>query len=98
MSVVRAAEYERDKREFFTKHHNDFQCESKGTSAEFYDKLYTFVDGAVWHEVMMKVDVEVETEIYFVKLKVPVELFQVEYYNSDTSENKFYYEKWDHTK
>lgn len=75
MPVVHVDEYTFDKKDFFAKHHNRFECETKGSSAEYYQKTYTFDDGVKWYETMRKIDTEAIAEIYYLKFKVPVELF-----------------------
>lgn len=94
MNIVKYDEYEYDKKMFFRKHYNDFQCETRGSSAEYYIKTYTFVDNAVWYEIMQKKIVEQELEINYCHIKVDIELLETEYWNSDNSDSKYYYEPW----
>lgn len=47
---------------------------------------------------MSRVIEEVEVEIYLCKVKTTVDLFKVEFYNSDDGESNYYYNPWDHTK
>ena len=95
MNIVRYNEYESDKVAFFKKHKNDYQCETQGSSAEYYRKTYVFADGAIWYEVMQQKYVETEVEIYYCNIKTEVCLFETEYWSSDNAESKYYYEPWE---
>lgn len=95
MNIVKSEKYEQDKRIFFKKHNNDFQCETQGSSAEYYRKTYIFTDGAVWYEIMQQKYIETDVEIYYCHSKVELCLFETEYWNSENAESKYYYEPWD---
>ena len=92
--IVKNIDYEQEKDEFFKRHHNAFNVTTKGQDAEYYTKTYTFEDQAIWYEVMRKVTVEAEGEIYFCKFRMPVELFETEYWSTDNSKSNKYYEPW----
>lgn len=94
--LVTSHEYEEDKKLFFRKHKNNFECETQGSSAEYYRKTYTFKDGAVWYEVMTKEEVEDTVEIYKCNVKVKADMFKTEYWNTDDAASKIFYEPWDH--
>ena len=95
--IVKVDEYLNDKKSFFSKHNNDFNCETEGSSAEYYRKTYIFADNAIWYEVMRKVYEPVEIEKYFCIFRYDLELFETEYWSTDNADSKKYYEKWDHT-
>ncbi len=94
MKIVRSAEYEDMKKSFFRKHKEDFQCDTRGSSAENYRKTYSFKDGATWYEVMTKETVTERVEIKFCNVKVSVDMMKIEFWNSDESSSKVYYESW----
>lgn len=92
MQIVDYDTYVSEKQAFFKKHKNNFTKHETGSSAEHYSKIYTFQDGNSWYEVMTREYAKVELPDY--KCKVSVDLFRVEYYNSEESGSKFYYEPW----
>lgn len=94
MNIVTYDEYNSDKIAFFKRHDNDFELQTEGTSAEYYRKTYSFSDEAVWYEVSRKVYIPIEQKVRLVDVKIDVELLETEYYNSQESESKYYYEKW----
>ena len=95
MKIVRRAEYEDMKKSFFRKRNNDFQCDTRGSSAENYHKTYSFKDGATWYEVMTRETVTERVEIIFCNVNVSVDMMKIEFWNSDESSSKVYYEPWD---
>lgn len=92
--IVTFNEYESDKKEFFRKHHNDFHVDVHGTSAENYAKNYNFSDGSTWYEVMTRKEICETVEVYKCNVRVKLDMFQTEYWNSDDSTSKFYFEPW----
>ena len=95
MNIVRNAEYEDIKKSFFRKHKGDFQCDTRGSSAENYYKTYSFKDGATWYELMTKETVTERVEIKFCNVNVTVDMMKIEFWNSDESFIKVYYAPWD---
>lgn len=95
MQIVRSAEYEEMKKSFFRRHKGDFQCDTRGSSAENYNKTYSFKDGASWYEVMTRETVTDRVEIKFYNVPVSVDMMKIEFWNSDDSSSKVYYEPWD---
>ena len=97
--TVTYTEYRHDKDVFFRKHRNDFECETSPMD-EYgkYYKTYVFKDGAVWYETMFPeyVKQEIETEVKLVKVKTEIEIkmFVTEFWNTDNSESKKYYERF----
>lgn len=92
--IVKIEEYNDDKKEFFRKHHNNFNCETEGNSAEYYRKTYVFADGAIWYEVMRKVYETVEVEKFYCKINCDIELFETEYWSTDYPDSQKCYEPW----
>ena len=92
--VVTAKQYEEEKKLFFIKHNYDFNVETTGRSAEYYRKTYSFEDGAVWYEVMTYEDVTEEVEIKYCLVTVTVAMMRIEFWNTENSESKYYYEPW----
>lgn len=94
--IVRQSEYENDKQAFFSSHRNDWKQSTHGNSAEDYQKTYAFSDGAVWYESMTKETVEelVYLETYKCSIKVRVDVMRIEYWSTDDSRSKCYYEQW----
>lgn len=92
--IVTYQEYNDEKQAFFRKHKNDYELETQGGSAEYYRKTYAFKDKAVWYEVMMKQTVSERVEVYKCNVNVELDMLQTEYWSSDDSKSKFYYEPW----
>lgn len=95
MQVVRSSEYEEMKKSFFSRHRGDFQCDTRGSSAENYRKTYSFKDRAIWYEVITRQTVAKRVEIKFCNIPVSVDMMRIEFWNSDESSSKVYYEPWD---
>ena len=93
--IVSEQDYNDAKRMFFRLHDNDFECETQGSSAEYYRKTYVFKDKAIWYEVMMR-ETTIET-IEYKKCKVPVQIdvMKTEYWNSNDSTSCVWYQPWD---
>lgn len=93
--TVSYKEYNEDKKRFFKKHKNDFQCETSPMDGYGrYYKVYSFADGAQWYENMSPTYETAEVEIKMVTVKVEVKMFRTEYYSTDDSTSKYYYEKF----
>lgn len=94
MTVI-ALEYNQDKQEFFQKHNSEFQS-STSPMDEYgrYSKTYVFEDGATWYESMYPTYEKGIAEIKGVKVEVEVKLFATEYWSTDNSSSKVYYNKF----
>ena len=93
--TVSYKEYNEDKKSFFKKHKNDFQCETSSVDGNGrYYKVYSFADGAQWYENMSPTYEATEVEIKMVTVKVEIKMFRVEYYDTDNAISKYYYEKF----
>ena len=87
--------YSEDKKAFFKKHKNDFQCETSSMDGyDRYYKVYSFNDGAQWYENMSPTYETAEVVIKMVTVKVEVKMLRIEYYNTDDAISKCYYEKF----
>lgn len=95
MDIVTEHEYNDIKRAFFRKHNNEFQCETEGSSAEYYNKTYVFDDGAVWYEVMQKQTVMAQAKYHNVEFPAEVEVMETEFWSNEDSESKYWYQAWD---
>lgn len=97
--TVSCTTYRYEKHRFFKRHKNNFECETSSMD-EYgrYNKTYTFKDGAIWYETMFPeyVKQELETEVKLVKVKTEIEIkmFVTEFWNTDNSESKKYYERF----
>lgn len=92
---VKYEEYEEDMSKFFAKHNHDFKIDTSPiTSKGTYSKTYMFSDGAVWYEHMSPVKEEVDVEVHNTKVSVKIKLLRTEYYSSENSKSKYYYEKF----
>ena len=93
--TVNYKQYNEDKKVFFQKHNYDFQCETSSMDGYGrYYKVYSFTDGAQWYENMSPTYESAEVEIKMVVVTVEVKMFRTEYYNTDDSTSKCYYEKF----
>lgn len=93
--TVTYTEYRHDKDVFFRKHRNDFDCETSPMD-EYgrYHKTYTFKDGAIWYETMFPEYVKQNVEIKLCNVEIEIKMFVTEFWNTDKSETKRYYEKF----
>ena len=94
MNIVDDTEYNELKHRFFSNHNNDFQCETEGTSAEYYRKTYIFTDGAIWYEVMQKKTIDAKAKVYNIEVPTEVDVFETEFWSSSDAESKYCYEPW----
>lgn len=87
--------YKEEKMAFFNKHNNDFRCETSSMD-EYgrYWKTYFFEDGARWYEIMSPEYVTQVIEIKMCKVEVGVKMFRTEFWNTDSSIPRYYYEKF----
>ena len=87
--------YNEERKAFFKKHHNYFNCETSYMDCYGrYHKVYSFADGAQWHEIMSPEYVSREVEIKMCKVMVEVKMFRTEFWSTDNSSSKYYYEKF----
>ena len=84
------------KQKFFRKHDSDFTIRTS-TMNEYggYHKEYVFSDGAIWYEVYDRItrEVIVDTD-YNCKVKVDVEFFRTESWNTDNAKSVYMYEQF----
>ena len=93
--TVNYEQYSNEKKDFFNKHDNDFRCETSSMD-EYgrYYKTYIFTDDAIWYEVMGPTYETVEVEVKMVKMNIEVKMFRTEFWNTDDSKSKYYFEKF----
>ncbi len=97
--IVNYNTYNKEKKAFFKKHHNNFICDTSSMD-EYgrYRKIYTFEDGAQWYEEMSPEYVSQEIEVKMCKMNIEVKMFRTEFWNTDDASSKYYYEKYDYKK
>lgn len=87
--------YSADKKAFFNKHKNNFDCmTTQMDQYGRYGKIYNFEDGAIWYENMAPTYETAEVMVKLVPIKVEVKMFRTEYYSTDDATSKYYYEKF----
>lgn len=97
--TVKYEEYIQDKQAFFNKHDNEFTIQTSSMDEySRYHKEYIFDDGAIWYESYspewFTQTVEVDVKGVAIKTDVEVKLFRTEFWNTDNSSSKYYYEKY----
>lgn len=93
--TVTDVRYRYEREMFFRKHNCDFEVQtSQMDEYGMYHKEYIFADGAIWYEVMSPEYVKEEVNIKLCKVTVEVKMFRTEFWSSDDSVSKFYYEKF----
>lgn len=87
--------YNELKKDFFKKHHNDFRIDT-GMLNEYdgWNKTYIFEDGAAWYEVYSKVVEPIEVEVRYCKVRGVATLLKTEFWSSDDSKSRYYYEEY----
>ena len=92
--TVTYTEYSEDRKNFFSKHNNDFSVETSSMD-EYgrYWKTYNFEDGAQWFEAMCPTYEQADVEIKKVLVHVQVKMLRTEYWNTEAG-SKCYYEKF----
>ena len=93
--TVNYKEYEELRKRFFEKHNYDYRIETS-VMDEYgnYHKEYIFEDDAIWYESYKHTYEKVEVEIKKVKVNVEVKLFCTEFWNTEDSKSKYFYEKF----
>lgn len=94
MNTVCYEKYNKEKIKFFRKHKSCTELTSPMSADCSYHKEYVFEDGAVWYEVMSIENVPVEVEVKFCKVRQNIKMFRTEFWSSDDSISKYYYEQY----
>lgn len=85
--------YKQIKDEFMAKH----TCERKVYTSPLvdnkYHKDYCYSDGANWSEITELVEEVVVVVVHSIRTKVTVKLWKTEYFSTDDSKSRYYYEK-----
>lgn len=92
--TVNYKQYESEKVAFLKKH-SWIDC-STSPMDEYgrYHKEYICEDGSIWYEVMGPEMVSEVVEIKKAQVKVEVKMFRTEFWSSDDSSSKYYYEQF----
>lgn len=85
--------YNQMKSDFMNKHKGALKIYTKPLEYNRYYKDYCFQDGATWSEISWLVEEVVEVMIRNIKTRVSVKLWKVEYFSTDDSKSRYYYEK-----
>lgn len=93
--TVNYKEYEELKKRFFEKHNYDYRIETS-VMDEYghYHKEYMFEDNAIWYESYRPTYEKVEVEVKKVKVNVEIKMFCTEFWNTEDSKSKCFYEKF----
>ena len=97
MNTVTYEKYMNDLVKFVGKHSkkNDFRVETSPMINDRYDKKYLFEDGSTFWEINEIITEEVEVEVHVITCKAQVELYRHEYWSTDDSSTKYWYESLD---
>lgn len=98
MATVSYETYRADKESFLKKHPDWTVDTSSMDEYGRYRKCYVTTDGALFVEEMCPVweTAEAEAELHGVKVTVKndIKMMRTEYYSTDDSKSRYYYEKW----
>lgn len=97
--TVNYEEYWKIKRSFLARHNNDFRVDTSSMDGYgCYHKEYVCSDGAIFYETMSPEfatkEIEFEVKMINVKTEVTVKLLRTEFWSSDDSVSRSYYEKF----
>lgn len=97
MNIVNYQTYENDLNSFISKHSkkSDLHIWTSPLTDGEYHKEYLFEDGSGFYEINntnYKEDVEVE--VHGITIKVEIKIVKHEYWSTDTSSSKIWYEKY----
>jgi len=88
-------DYSNRKIGFFNRHGNDCNVYTSNiTELGVYCKEYSFRDGAVWYERMSPVTESAVACLHGIRIPVEVRLFKTEFWDTDCSKSRYYYEKF----
>ena len=94
MNTVNYKDYEDEKAKFFKAHDYDYTVHTSDLQNNSYHKEYAFEDGATFYESTRKVEEVQIIEVHKIKTKVVVAYMVTEYWSSDDSTTKVFYENW----
>lgn len=87
--------YNDDKSFFFEKHGFDFELTTSLMQEDgTYFKTYAFKDNSVWYERMSHYVTNSTVTVHNVQVEVKVELQRIDYWSSDISRERTYFERW----
>ena len=95
MTEVTRNVYYDDKDWFFSKHNKCWHVDtSPMTEDGVYMKTYVLEDDSCWYERMSPYTETTKVTIHGVEVEVEVKLQKVEYWSTDISKSRCYFEKW----
>ena len=87
--------YNDDKSFFFEKHGFDFELTTSPMQEDgTYFKTYAFKDNSVWYERMSHYVTNATVTVHNVQVEAKVELQRIDYWSSDISRERTYFECW----
>lgn len=89
-------EFEDRKKKYFSKHDFNFTTHTSPMDENgVYHKEYVFADGFIWYERYEKIVRTIITDTeYNCKVKVDIELFETESWNSEDAKSVYLYEQF----
>lgn len=93
MKTVDSTTFYNEKLDFFKKHDMDYQVLTLEQEDNKYLKTYCFNDGAVWYELMDKIEEVVDATAHNIVIHTKVQFARTEYWTSESG-SKFFYERW----
>lgn len=92
--TVNFEEYQKDLKRFCKKHNQNGECkiETSPMINNCYHKNYIYDDGSNFTEINEIVVEEVEVKVHGIFIKVDVQLWRTEYYSTDDSKSKYFYQ------
>lgn len=95
MIIVDAKEYNAQKKAFLSKHKGLKRTDTSPMDEyDSYHKEYICEDNAVWYEVMSPYYKTLQLEVNKCNITVEVKLFQTEFWDTDNSKSRYYYEQY----
>ena len=90
-------DYETEKREFFARHSHETGDVKEYSHMDDFGvtrKSFCFADGASWHERNEKNTESKKVSIRGIEVTVSIDLFKCEYWDTDNSNSRYFYEVW----
>lgn len=82
------------KKEFLSKHHNEFKVTTQPMMNDSYVKLYECDDGATLYEVNSPSYEKAVASVHGIEVEVEIKLLKTELWNTDNSESVFFWSKY----
>lgn len=95
MTEVTNEVFNEDKNYFFTRHNWDYEIRTSPLENDgSYIKTYSFADGANWYEKVSPLETVVTATSHGVQFDAKVKLCKTDYWSSDISRERTYFELW----